>query len=513
MVYSWEVFLKISGGTSNYKSVNNLVRHLKFRGIGSESSRRTYCNAVYALCKYAGKLPDELVKLQKAEIEEMINDFCYKKMENNWSRRTANTFIFMLKTFFKVNGFKCSQSLDLDGFHQSARERTKPEYIPTLEEALRMADVAGSLRDRAIILVILSTGLRNGTIRALLYGEVKDELDKGQPNILIKVHKGMKKIVFSACKGDIGYCVFTSVEATEALKLYLSYRRRFGEIQEAEILFCSEHNRLSRKERASKPLTARDLQIIVKSAARKAGIREWENVVPHSVRKTFESVLRSQFADGGRLDLKTQEYFMGHILRGSMDTYYDKTKIEALRKEYAKLIFKPEKQVSVEVLDSLQGMAKIFGIDLARLEESKAEELGREPNDTEKFIIAQRAIKKLVTDFNNAVESNAKALLTRSCAEFRSEQCSTEKTETSSENGILLDNEMSQQHSLSTGSQVVHLSTGQTNDSQRSIAYSPIQLNLEMRPQKCSIRQKKIRLRKRRFPTESSTNLSQFFNV
>jgi integrase len=435
-------------------------------------------------------LPDELITLQKEEIERLIETFCYHKMENGWkSPRTANTALFMLKTFFKVNGFKGSRKLEVEGFHQSTRERTKPEYIPTLEEARRMANVAGSLRDSAIILFIVSAGLRNGTLRALTYSEVKDELEKGQLNILIKVHKGMKKIVFSACKGDIEYCVFTSVEATEALKLYLSYRRRIGEIQGGEILFCSEHNRLSRKERASKPLTARDLQIIVKSAARKAGIKEWKNVVPHSLRKTFESVLRSQFADSGRLDLKTQEYFMGHILGGSMDTYYDKTKIDELRKEYAKLIFKPEKQASIEVLDSLRGMARIFGVDLARLEESKAEELGREPNDTEKFIIAQHAIKEVVTDFKNAIESNAKTLLTRSSAEFRSEQSSTEKGQTINlGNPITCDDHISPPNSLSSlGSSAIHTSPEQTCDSQKKISgFSSIQFNLDMRPRENS---------------------------
>lgn len=330
-------------------------------------------------------------------------------MENEWkSPRTANTVLFMLKTFFKVNGFKGGQKLEVEGFHQSARERTKPEYIPTLEEARRMANVAGSLRNRAIIFFMLSTGLRNGTIRALLYGDVKDELEKGQPNILIKVYKNMKKIVFSACKGNIEYSVFTSDEATDALKLYLSNRRRFGEIQDGEILFCSEHNRLLRKERANKPLTARELQIIVKNAARKAGIKEWKNVVPHGLRKTFESVLRSQFADGGRLDLKTQEYFMGHILRGSMDTYFDKTKNDELRKEYAKLIFKPQEELKIEVLESLQAIARTMGIDYIRLEESKKKELGRALNDSEKLSIIQEAFKQTAKVLKSISDSDPK---------------------------------------------------------------------------------------------------------
>jgi integrase len=432
-----------------------------------------------------------LLTLQKANIEKLIENFCYHKMENDWeSPKTANTFLFMVKTFFKVNGFKGSQRLDLEGFRQSVRERTKPEYIPTLDEARRMASVAGSLRDRAIILFIVSAGLRNGTLRALLYGEVKDELQKNQQNILIRVHKDMKKIVFSACKSNIEYCVFASGEATEALKLYLSHRERFGEIHDGEVLFCSEHNQLSHNEQVNKPLTGRELQIIVKTATRKAGIKEWKNVVPHSLRKTFESVLRSQFVDGGRLDQKTQEYFMGHILGGSMDTYYDKTKTDELRKEYAKLIFKSEKQVSIEVLDSLQGMAKVLGIDLPRLEESKTEELSRNLNDAEKLVITQQAIKKVVTEFKKAIESNAKTtLLAKSCEELTGKQCLTEKTQTpSSGSGITCDDPLSPLNSLPTlGSSAIHTSTKQTSGSQKKISsFSSIQFNLDMKPPESS---------------------------
>ena len=132
--------------------MNNLLRHLKFRKIGSESSRCIYGNAVYAFSKHTGKLPDELVALKKVDIEKLIEDFCYHKMDHGWkSPRTANTALFMLKTFFKVNGFRGSEKLEVECFHQSARDRTRPEYIPTLDEARRMANVAGSLRNRAIV--------------------------------------------------------------------------------------------------------------------------------------------------------------------------------------------------------------------------------------------------------------------------------------------------------------------------------------------------------------------------
>jgi transcriptional regulator with XRE-family HTH domain len=114
-------------------------------------------------------------------------------------------------------------------------------------------------------------------------------------------------------------------------------------------------------------------------------------------------------ATEGSRDLKTQELFMGHILSGSINTYFDKTKVEALRKEYSKLIFTSHENVAIEALDSLQGMAKVLGIDVAKLEESKKKELDRALNDLEKLNIVQEAIKQLLSQVKKISESNATA--------------------------------------------------------------------------------------------------------
>ena len=86
-------------------------------------------------------------------------------------------------------------------------------------------------------------------------------------------------------------------------------------------------------------MTAREIEIIVKEAARKAGLPEWKKVTPHCLRKTFESILRNRLSDGSRLDMKTQEYFMGHILPGSQDPYFDRSKINHMRNQFSRLKF------------------------------------------------------------------------------------------------------------------------------------------------------------------------------
>jgi len=375
VVSEWMVFLKISGWTSEYRSVSKLLRHLKIRRIGSESSRAFYCSTLRAFCLQSGKTPDEIVGMEKKDVENLVEDFGFHKRETGCSVRTVNGYLAILITFFKVNGFRGDKELDIQLFHCSARARTRLEYIPTLEEASRMASCAGSLRNRAIILTLVSTGLRNSTMRAITYGDISSELENEEQNIRINVYGDMKKIVPAACKGDIEYVTFTSKEARDAILLYLADRRaRFGALLETDVLFSSEYNQLLRNNRAKKPITAEQLERIVRLTARKAGIKG--RVTPHCLRKTFESVLRSQLADGSRLDLKTQEYLMGHILHGSMDAYYDKTKIDELREQYSKLIFSPPNGKSGKGLDALRVMADY--LKTKQLHTNSSEENGPE---------------------------------------------------------------------------------------------------------------------------------------
>jgi integrase len=104
-------------------------------------------------------------------------------------------------------------------------------------------------------------------------------------------------------------------------------------------LFCSEYNQICKTDRKKKPLTPRQLQIIVKSAAKRSGMSQWEHVYPHCLRKSFETVLHSQLIDGSNMDVKVQEFLMGHILPGSQDAYFDSSKVEKMRILYSKLRF------------------------------------------------------------------------------------------------------------------------------------------------------------------------------
>ena len=330
-------FLAVEGWNSDYRSVNNLLLYL-MRKTKSEGSKKLYLWHLYKFCRYTGKKPNALITLRRDRVENVVQEYADSLM--NASPRYSNLAVAILRAFFFVNGFRRARALEIETYHAPKRFRIRPECVPTKSEIYAMADSACSLRDRVMILTLYSTGLRNSTLRAIRFRDIEEELNKDNSNIMIPVYEKMKEVDPSACKGGIPYYTFTCDEATQALGIYLKEREEnFGNIEGAEPLFCSEYNQICKTDRKKKPITPRQLQIIVKSAAKRSGMSKWQHVYPHCLRKSFETVLHTQLIDGSNMDVKVQEFLMGHILPGSQDTYFDSSKVEKMRILYSKLRF------------------------------------------------------------------------------------------------------------------------------------------------------------------------------
>ncbi len=329
--------LRVEGWQSRYQPVNNLLMHLA-RKSKSEGTKKVYLWHLYKFCRFEGKTPPQLVKMRRNDVERLVQT--YADSFSGASRSYSNLAIAALKAFFSANGFKRNKTLELESYYQPPRHRVTQEYIPTKAEVYRMADSACSLRNRAIMLMLYSSGLRNSTLRALRVKDVKEELLNGKDIIMILVYPEMKHVDPAACKGGIPYYTFLCDEGTHALRLYLEDRKeRFGSVSDHDPLFCTEYNQIPRADRSQKPITSRELQILTKLIAKRAGLERWELVHPHALRKTYETILRSQLIDGSNVDVKTQEFLMGHILPGSQDNYYDSSKVEAMRILYSNLRF------------------------------------------------------------------------------------------------------------------------------------------------------------------------------
>lgn len=356
MVRREEGFLRVSGWVSGFESVDKALRHYG-RRVRSEKTRRNLLSFLYALCRFSGKNPDELVRLSVDEASKIVQSFVDDLAGKGRSVRYVNVALAYIKTFFRVNDFENDREIKVERYFQPSRYRKRPEYVPTPEEIERMAYAAGSKRNKALILMLYTTGLRVSTLRALRVGDVIEELKKGLSVIKIEVHPKMKNIIPEACKGGIPYYTFASAEAVEALKEYLDERlRRYGRLDNEEPLFCSDTTNMPIVVRVKTPIIPKSVQQIVKKAARRAGIGRWKDLTPHCLRKAFESALRNN-----GLDVKDQEFLMGHILPGSQDAYYDHSKAEDLRMKYAKIRF--FKKAEIDKLEMVKAFAKTLGIE------------------------------------------------------------------------------------------------------------------------------------------------------
>jgi site-specific recombinase XerC len=210
--------MKIDGWKSGYGSVDNVLRHLsrKASGYGTPSyaSVEYYADVMNQLCKFAGKNPDQLASSSKPKIEALIHSFLDSMVERGLSKRTIKIRRSFLIMHFKWNGFKGDKELEIETYAVPARYRKLPEHIPSSEEVLRMADAAPSPRDRAVILCMYTSGIRESTIRAIKYKDIKADL--GSDTIFVPIYPEMKKVVHKTCKNNIPYYTFFDPLSTEA---------------------------------------------------------------------------------------------------------------------------------------------------------------------------------------------------------------------------------------------------------------------------------------------------------
>ena len=401
----WYRFLGLTDDwkSSNFESVRKMLHHLWIRKSGSLQSIETHCFRVAKFCEENNITPDDLVNLSREKIEKLVGDYCDKCVERSRLKRSgrsvkyANTVLSCLKTFFTCNGFNRENGLELrlKGYHQPPRTRNLPEYIPTLKEAFALAERSGSKRNIALILTAITTGLRNTALRALRVSDILTELNEGIIPLLVKIDAHWNDRIPGACKNCIPYYAFICAKATEAIRAMLEERENiFGSYSPDEPLFISTYNQIGRDERRKRSLTRRELEIIVIKAAEAANIKEAKYVHVHTLRKVYETVLRSPLVDGDRMDPKDQEFLMGHLLGGSQDNYYDSSKTERLRELYAKLIFEDRTQDEIR---SARKLATLVGLDAVKLISNKEREVGRSLSIREQQELLEKEIKTTLT--------------------------------------------------------------------------------------------------------------------
>jgi hypothetical protein len=343
------------------QSIMRLAEYLKYERSSSLNSIAQYVYTIYKFSLWCSLEPDDLIAECKDE-DDTVNlkalskaaqrlDTYYRElMAEGLAPHSVAEYIAQLKSFYKMNGVPVPIARRFNT-RTLAKDRS-----PTPEELQRVIDMA-DLREKVIVSMLALGGFREGTLAALRYRHVKEDLERG----IIPVHIHIEAEITKGKYND--YDTFIGKEAVDYLKAYLELRRRGspdGKIPPETIHDESPLIRNKHK-REVKPVVPRHIYKCIHNLYYKAGLLTEKNhkrfnIRVHSIRKFF----RTQLAALG-VDRDYIEYMIGH----KISTYHDiqMKGVEFLRNIYAAsgLSIRPKTQLSK--IEALKEIIRAWGMN------------------------------------------------------------------------------------------------------------------------------------------------------
>jgi integrase len=190
-------------------------------------------------------------------------------------------------------------------------ERIRRDRAYTVEEIQKMLSVCSRTRDKVIILLMESTGMRIGGIHTLKIGDLIPKTTPQGKIYRIEVYSG------SASAHYFCYC---NVETANAIDEYLQQERRSkGEILQNDTPLIRDLKSLNVKK--VKPLTIYNIRYIVNKIVEKSGIRDTFQFTGEAKRsKGFRKFYKTQAESSGMKPVHV-ELTHGHSI-GISGHYY-----------------------------------------------------------------------------------------------------------------------------------------------------------------------------------------------
>ncbi len=254
------------------RSAELLQRYLRYLLARNRSPRtvRTFRSILSRFLEFLGGKD-----LGEVTLDDVYS-FLASLRERGYSERTVYTAAVAVKKFLEHAGLR------LEGFELPKRPRELPRYL-TPEEVQAMVDAAESLRDKLIVSLLFSTGMR---VSELVGIEVSDvNLEEGS----IRVRgKGWRERI-----------VFFDGRTRELLVRYLS------EVKPSRYLFPG---------RSGRHLHYVTVERVVKRLAERAGLGK--RVTPHVLRHSFATY---SLARG--MDVREIQELLGHANLSTTQVY------------------------------------------------------------------------------------------------------------------------------------------------------------------------------------------------
>jgi site-specific recombinase XerD len=271
------------------EAVGKFLEYLELEQNRSSKTIRNYSHYLNRLSDYAGEIKlsdidEELIRKWRMWLTRLGTN-----TSDEMSKVTQNYHLIALRSFLKFCSKRGYNALPADKIELARTKRPQVTFL-TPEELERLAaqpktDTLNGLRDRAIVELLFSSGLRVSE----LVGLDRDHINLKRREFMVRG------------KGQKDRPIFISPEAADWIGQYLDKRQ-----DNAKPLFIrySGTKKVDNSGNFSR-LTARSIQRMVARYALLAGITK--HVSPHTLRHSFATDLLMNGAD-----LRSVQAMLGH---------------------------------------------------------------------------------------------------------------------------------------------------------------------------------------------------------
>jgi site-specific recombinase XerD len=239
------------------------------------------------------------------------------KTNQTLSRKTQNYYLISLRAFLKFLARQEIKTMSPERIELAKTSERSLDLITTAElrrllDAPKGNDI-GSLRDRAILELLFSTGLRVSELCSL-----PRDIDLSVDELSIRGKGGKVRVVFISdyAKKVLKDYLAARKDMDDALFVQLpekSGKKKNGKTKK-ESEKENKKKEVKNREEKSSALTKRSVERIVKRCATIAGISK--RVTPHTMRHLFATDLLSNGAD-----LRSVQSLLGHANIGTTQIY------------------------------------------------------------------------------------------------------------------------------------------------------------------------------------------------
>lgn len=293
------------------------------RGIDSHATRQIYVHSVKRMLKFASKTPEELLKMEAKELEDLLMDYITFEKNNGVSRGLIRVRLAAAKKFFKRN----RKTLDWDIVSETIGKGRKvaEDRAYTHEEIHKAVSIAHP-REKVIMLLMASTGMRRGALPLLRKGDLKP------------VENLYKIIVYR--NDPEQYFTFCTPECRQAIDDYFAFRAGANEkIKDTSFVIRTDFSPFRPSAVNPRPVKERIINDVVEKCLVRASVRKrivlTEGVrackIRHEVKIThgFRKFFDTQMTLSGVSELYTQ-LLEGHEI-GLKGAYLRPTEIDLLK--------------------------------------------------------------------------------------------------------------------------------------------------------------------------------------